>query len=394
MKTIAIIGGGPGGLMAAEVVASAGHRVTVYERKPTPARKLLMAGNGGLNITHSEPLEDFIARYGAAADWIGPCVRAFTPDDLRNWCAALGQETFVGSSGRVFPTTMKASPLLRAWVERLTQKGVEIIRNAEWQGFDDSGALIINGAAVKADAVLFSLGGASWPRLGSDGSWQQYLSARGVKIAPFEPSNCGFVINWSDLFKQKFAGQPLKPVVLKVGAREVQGEVMITAQGIEGGAVYALSSLLREEIKQHGHTTLTLDLKPGVSEEALRQKLEAPRGSQSLSTYLKRTLHLSPMAISLLHEVKAATSDDLAHQIKNLPLVTTATTGIARAISSAGGIKRSSVDENFMLRALPGHFVAGEMLDWEAPTGGYLLQATFSTARQAALGLLGWVDKR
>lgn len=392
-KTIAIIGGGPSGLIAAEMLAHAGHGVTVYDRMPSLGRKLLMAGRGGLNLTHSEPLEQFITRYGAAAEWLAPCIRAFPPEALRAWCEELGQETFIGSSGRVFPRSMKAAPLLRAWLARLQGLGVRHAPRHCWMGFEGE-ALRFDAAGqtvrVRADATLLALGGASWPRLGADGGWVEIMKEMGVEVAPLRPSNCGFVVPWSEHFRTRFAGAPLKPVTLSHEGVSRQGEVMITANGIEGGAVYALSAGLREAIAAKGSALLMLDLRPGMTQEALARKLEARRGAQSFSTYLRKA-GLSPLATSLLREttqeLSHATPAQLAARLKALPLTLTATAGLSRAISTAGGIRREAVDEHFMLRARPGVFVAGEMLDWEAPTGGYLLQGCFSTAVMAAGGM-------
>lgn len=387
-NTVAIIGGGPGGLMAAEILASAGHKVTVFERKPTVGRKFMMAGRGGLNLTHSEPFEQFITRYGEAASWLRPALEQFTPADLRAWCDGLGQETFIGSSGRVFPKVLKASPLLRAWLARLMVLQVQIKLQQEWQGWNDTGDLVINGQPFKADKVILALGGASWPKLGSDGSWTKLLQDKGIELAPFAPANSGFLIPWSEAV-QRFAGQPLKPVTLAVEGKSVQGEIMLTRSGIEGGAVYALSSRIRTSITGKGSATLYIDLRPGVDVADLAKRLGS-RGSQSFSTWIKKDGGLSPAAASVALEIiapdqrNALSPTALAQLIKALPLVTKETAGLERAISSAGGIKRSEVDENFQLKKLPGVYAVGEMLDWEAPTGGYLLQATFSTAVKAA----------
>lgn len=389
-RQAAIIGGGPGGLMAAEVLAKAGWAVTVFERKPTLGRKFMMAGRGGLNLTHSEPFEQFITRYGNTAAWLRPSLEAFTPTALRQWCEDLGQETFTGSSGRVFPKALKASPLLRAWIARLTTLGVQFKMQHEWQGWDSSGALLFNGQPFRADKTILALGGASWPKLGSDGGWASILKAKGIALAPFQPANCGFVVPWTALFASRYAGQPLKPVTLSHAGKSVPGEIMITAQGIEGGAVYALSAAIRESINQSGSATLHIDLRPGVSLDELAKRLADGRGSQSFSTYLKKAAGLSPLAASLLHEATppeqraGLNGATLASLIKALPVVTSQPAGIDRAISSAGGIRRETVDDNFMIKALPGVYAVGEMLDWEAPTGGYLLQATFSTAVKAA----------
>lgn len=399
-KSIAIIGAGPSGLMAAEILAAAGHKVTVCDRMPSPGRKFLMAGRGGLNLTHSEPLDSFISRYGDAAGWLAPHIRAFTPDMLRAWCEGLGQETFVGSSGRVFPRSMKAASLLRAWLKRLEKLGVNFAARHTWEGWEGDALQFSDAAGQKLlanpDATLLALGGGSWSRLGSDGKWSQILAAAGVKLSPLRPTNCGFIVPWSDYFSTRFAGTPLKPVALTHNGITRQGEGMITARGLEGGAVYALSASLREAIAAQGSAVLQLDLSPSISTEALTQKLQAPRGNKSFSTYLRRA-GLSPLSVALLREVTSAeelaqaTPGALAMRLKALPITLTATTGLARAISTAGGIERGAVDEHFMLRARPGVFAAGEMLDWEAPTGGYLLQGCFSTAHAAAQGILRYL---
>jgi uncharacterized flavoprotein (TIGR03862 family) len=397
---IAIIGGGPGGLMAAEILARAGACVTVYEKKPTLARKFLMAGRGGLNITHSELFEKFLSRYGEAASFLEPALKAFPPEALREWCAGLGQETFTGSSGRVFPKAMKASPLLRAWQERLFSLGVRFALKTTWQGWDESGDLVFtdgdgNAFSVRADAVLLSLGGASWPKLGSDGSWTKFLTAKSIPLAPLRPANCGFLVSWSDHFQDRFAGTPLKPVTLHFAGKAVSGDIMISRYGIEGGSVYALSSPLRDAIEKDGGADLILDLRPGLTPEVLTRRLNAPRKRESLSNFLRKAGGLSPAAIAVLRETTPNLTNlaaaELAQRIKSCPLHLTAPAPIERAISSAGGIRLSALDENFMLRDLPGVFAVGEMLDWEAPTGGYLLQATFSTAVMAARGILKYL---
>ncbi len=383
--------------MAAERLAGAGREVTVYDHLRSPARKLLMAGRGGLNLTHGEELEAFIGRYGAAAEWMEPAIRAFPPQALREWCEGLGQATFVGSSGRVFPVGLKASPLLRAWLRRLDGLGVRFALRRRWTGWDDCGRLAFAGpggdteTAVVAATVL-ALGGASWPRLGSDGGWAEILAGRGVAVRPLRPANCGFVVPWSEHFATRFAGMPVKPVTVSFGGARLQGEIIITARGLEGGPVYALSPSLREAIAAGGSATLTLDLRPGLSADQLAARLRAPRGSQSFSTYLRKAGGLSPVAIALLREAGVDGAD--AARIKALPLRLTAPAPIERAISSAGGVALDAIDERLMLRARPGVFVAGEMLDWEAPTGGYLLQGCFSTAVAAARGVADWLARR
>jgi uncharacterized flavoprotein (TIGR03862 family) len=375
---VAVIGGGPAGLMAAEVLAGAGCAVTIRERMPTVGRKLLMAGRGGLNLTHSEPREAFLSRYGEARGWLTPMIDAFPPSALRAWCASLGEETFVGSSGRVFPRSFKASPLLRAWLRRLDSLGVRIETRRRWLGWDDIGA----------DATVLALGGASWPRLGSDGSWVDILRRRSVVISPLRPANCGFEVDWSDHLRERFAGQPLKRIALSFGDQRVRGEAMITTHGLEGGAVYALSAALREAILRDGRAVVTIDLLPDLDEADISRRLAEPRGARSLSTILRR-IGLSPAAVALLRESGlGSTPPELAARIKRAPVIVVAARPIERAISTAGGIAHDEVDDGLMLKRVPGVFVAGEMLDWEAPTGGYLLQATFATAVTAAHGVL------
>jgi uncharacterized flavoprotein (TIGR03862 family) len=376
---IAVVGGGPAGLMAAQGLAEAGHQVHIYERKPSVGRKFLMAGRGGLNLTHSEPLPDFMARYGDAEDFLSPHINAFTPNDLRAWAQKFGQETFVGSSGRIFPKAMKASPLLRAWIAYLESLGVTIHRGHEWKGWSEDGAMLFTKAenstvTIKPDATVLALGGASWPSLGSDGSWAEIL--------------------WSSYLKQRFAGQPLKNITLSFGGHSVRGECIITERGIEGGAIYALSAPIRRALHAQSPQTLIINLRPDMPMEMLLQKLQRPRGRESFSTYLQKTLSLSPLSVTLLNETNKDASKlnaaDCARYIKNVPVNVTAPFSLEKAISSAGGISLQSIDENMMLRALPGVFVAGEMLDWEAPTGGYLLQACLATGHAAARGALNW----
>ena len=375
--------------MAAEVLAQAGFAVTVFERMPTPGRKLLMAGRGGLNITHSEPLPRFLTRYGPAADWLAPHLAAFPPSALRDWCAALGQPTFIGSSGRVFPTGMKASPLLRAWIKRLESLNVRLLTRASWTGWTPEGRLqFADGATHPADALVLALGGASWPRLGADGGWTAWLPD--IRITPLRPANCGFRVNWSAHFSQRFAGTPLKRITLSCAGQSLPGELMLTREGIEGGAVYALSALARELIAAQGAAEFRLDLRPDLTAETLATRL-AGGGSESLTNILRKRAGLSPAAIGLVQEARhAGDATPLAALIKSLPLRLTAPAGLARAISTAGGIALAELDENLMLRRHPGVFAAGEMLDWEAPTGGYLLQACLATGIAAARGVLAW----
>ena len=405
-KSVHVIGAGPAGLMAAERLARAGQAVVVHEAMPSVGRKFLMAGRGGLNLTHSEPAEDFLDRYGAAAATVAPWLEAFSPTHLIGWAEGLGQATFTGSSGRVFPRAMKASPLLRAWLGRLDALGVEVRTRSRCSGpglrRDDGRPVWVfetsEGERVETpDAVVLALGGASWPRLGSDGRWRGWLQARGVAVEPFQPSNVGFTVAWSDLFADRFAGAPLKPVALTHGDRTVRGEAMVTRYGLEGGAVYALSASLREAIGRDGTTVLTVDLRPDLSVEALAGRLARPRGKDSVTNWLRKAGGLSPTAVGLLREIPGDPppgAEKLAKRIKAVRLTLTGVQGLERAISSAGGVRLDEVDEGLMLKALPGVFVAGEMLDWEAPTGGYLLQACLASGVVAAEGVLRWLESR
>jgi len=396
-KHIAIIGAGPSGLIAAEHLATIGHTVEVYERMPTPGRKFLMAGRGGLNLTHSEPLPGFLGRYREAGDWLGPVILQHDPAALRAWCEGLGQATFVGSSGRVFPEAMKASPLLRAWRARLEALGVTLHVRHDWTGWDEAEALTLDTPdgpkCVQPDAVLLALGGASWPRLGSDGSWAERLAEKGVETVPFSASNCGVEMAWSAITKDRFAGAPLKTIALTLGDERVAGEAMIARYGLEGGAVYALSGPIREGLAAGEAVTLFLDLKPHRAQDDLAQWLGRARKGQSLTNTLRKA-GLSPQAISVLRDSVPELPRDpqaLAALIKAVPLIVTGQRGLDRAISSAGGIARAAVDAHFMLNAMPGVFAAGEMLDWDAPTGGYLLQASFATGLAAARGIEAWL---
>jgi uncharacterized flavoprotein (TIGR03862 family) len=392
--------------MAAGVLAAGGAAVTVYDRMPSLGRKFLMAGRGGLNLTHSEPLPAFLTRYGAGEAHLRQAIEAFPPGALRAWSEALGQPTFVGSSGRVFPESFKASPLLRAWLRRLSAAGVEVKPRHYWVGWDDAGALSFAGpdgpVSVQADAVILALGGASWPKLGSDGGWVDLLGARGVAVAPLRPANCGFTVGWSELFRSRFAGQPLKRIALSFGTDTVRGEAMISDAGLEGGGIYALSAPLRDAVERTGEAMLHIALRPDQKEGDLTARLAAPRGKQSLSNFLRKTAGLSPAEIGLLHEatlggpvpLAAMAPDVLVALINHVPVRLTGTAPIARAISTAGGIAFDAVNPHFMLRQTPGTFVAGEMLDWEAPTGGYLLQASFATGAAAGRGALAWLADR
>jgi uncharacterized flavoprotein (TIGR03862 family) len=384
--SVAVVGGGPAGLIAAETLSARGCRVSVHERMPTFGRKLLIAGRGGLNLTHSEPFEQFKTRYGEAAGRLAPYLDAFPPEALVAWAEGLGQAIFTGSSGRVFPEAMKASPLLRAWLKRLADQGVRLEPRSEWLGWDEGGALMFRDRAPeRPDAVILALGGASWPKLGSTGDWAGILTAKGVAVAPFRPANCGFMVDWSEPFRARFAGTPLKSLALSFAGRTVRGEAVIAGYGLEGGGVYALSAPLRDAVERDGRAVLELDLRPDLAEDQLARKLARPRGGQTLSNFLRKAAGLPPVAVNLIREAHAgALPEDLARAIKHVPVVLSGTCGLERAISSAGGIAWSEVDERLMLKALPGVFVAGEMLDWEAPTGGYLLQACFATGVAAA----------
>lgn len=389
-----IVGAGPAGLAAAEVLAEAGWRVAIHERMPNPARKFLLAGRGGLNLTHSEPFDQFLDCYGAARNRLEPAIRAFTPVDLRVWCEGLGIETFVGSSGRVFPKAMKASPLLRAWLARLSGLDVELVARSRWTGWRGEALTFETPKGVKreeADAVVLALGGASWPRLGSDGSWAETLAARGVGVTALRPANSGFTVSWSPIFRERLAGEPIKGAVFGFGGRQVQGDAMIASYGIEGGAIYAIGSALREAIEARGEALLEIDLMPGVSLDVLAQRLDGGR-KDSLSNRLRKA-GLSAVAASLLREdergpVLPAEGLRLAHRIKQASIRLTGAAPIARAISTAGGVSWDSVNTDYSLKAIPRTFVAGEMLDWEAPTGGYLLQACFATGRAAGHGVI------
>jgi uncharacterized flavoprotein (TIGR03862 family) len=405
MTAVAIIGAGPAGLMAAEVLAQSGARVTIYDAMPSAGRKLLMAGRGGLNLTHSEPLPEFLMRYGAAKSHLASAIEAFPPDALCAWSEALGQPTFVGSSGRVFPNAFKASPLLRAWLRRLDAMGVRLVLRHRWSGWNDDGHLLFQTPdgqhAVEAQSTVLALGGASWPRLGSDGAWVETLAARGVTISPLRPANCGFMVAWSKLFRNRFEGHPLKGVTLSFGSDSVRGEAVVTRTGIEGGAVYALSAALRERISATGEATLKVALRPDLEMSELIARLSAPKGKQSVSNWLRKAAHLSPAGIGLLQETAITSGDPLsslspaglAGLINAVPIRLNGVAPIARAISSAGGISLDELDPDFMIRKLPGVFAAGEMLDWEAPTGGYLLQASFATGAAAGRGALKYLSR-
>lgn len=383
--------------MAAEAASGRGVEVHVYDRMPSAGRKFLMAGKGGLNLTHSEPLEDLLSRYGKR-EILEPLLRAFGPAELREWARGLGVETFVGTSRRVFPTDMKAAPLLRAWMRRLRESGVKFHHRHRWLGWTSEGMLRFDTGEVAAEAVVLALGGGSWARLGSDGTWVPVLEDAGIHVEPLRPSNCGFEVAWSEFFRNRFAGRPVKSVAATFGGRRQEGEFVVTEAGVEGSLVYAFSAALREEIARSGSATLHLDLVPGRETQRLAADLAKPRGSRSLSDHLRRQAGLDAVKGSLLREVLS--SEDLsdpfllAAALKALPLRLVGTRPLDEAISTAGGVAFEDLDEHLMLRSRPGVFCAGEMLDWEAPTGGYLLTACFATGRAAGLGAAEWLKAR
>ena len=405
---IAIIGGGPAGLMAAEVAVEGGAKVDVYDAMPSVGRKFLLAGKGGLNLTHGEPLERFLERYGARRDRLAPLLETFGPDGLRTWAQGLGVDTFAGSSGRVFPAGMKAAPLLRAWLNRLRAAGVRFHVRHRWNGWSEDGSS--TGALrfvtprgermARADATVLALGGGSWPQLGSDGAWRQRLEHRGVAVAPLQPSNCGFDVGWTPYFRGRFAGEPVKTVVASFTGAEGRkyrqpGEFIVTEGGVEGGLIYALSAPLRESIAATGAAVLQLDLVPDRSADRLVKELAHPQGRRSMASHMQSRSGLKGVKVGLLREIVPpqdfADPGRLVAAIKSLPLKLVAARPLAEAISTAGGVAFEALDEKLMARALPGVFCAGEMLDWEAPTGGYLLTACFATGRAAGLGALRWL---
>ena len=399
MKTVAIIGGGPAGLMAAEVISAHGVKVDVYDCMRSVGRKFLMAGKSGLNITHSDPFDVLVSRYGKRRDNIEPLLKNFGPNELREWVHSFGIETFIGTSGRVFPTGMKASPLLRAWLTRLNASGVTLhLRHKLTAILPDSSLRFITSdgeVTVKADAVVLALGGGSWSRLGSDGAWVPWLKQAGAEVEPLRPSNCGFEVEWSEHFREKYDGHPIKSVVLSFGEFHQQGEFIVTKEGVEGSLIYAASSLMRDEIHASGKAIMYLDLKPDRTREWLVDKLSRPRGKRSLASYLEKTLGIFGVKAGLLREFVPredfTNSERLAEFIKALPVPLVRTSPLDEAISSAGGVTFESLDEHLMLRSMPGVFCAGEMLDWEAPTGGYLLTACFSSGNAAGVGVLKWL---
>lgn len=404
---VAVIGGGPAGLMAAEALAQGGASVDLFDAMPSVGRKFLLAGRGGLNLTHSEPTDKLLRRFGDRGAQLQECIRAFDGQAVRDWAAGLGIETFVGSSGRVFPTDMKAAPLLRAWLHRLRAGGVRIHARHRWAGWTQDGALRFEtpqGAVTHAaQATVLALGGASWPRLGSDGAWVPRLQDRGVGVAPLQPANCGFDVaptgtgraGWSDFLRQRFAGQPVKPVAARWGEERQQGEFVLTDTGVEGSLVYAFSARLRDAIAADGQATWLLDLLPQHSEAQVLAETRHPRGPRSLATHLKSRLGLHGLKMALLHELLSPEQlhdpVQLAQAIKALPLTLLRARPVEEAISTAGGVRFDALDGNLMLGAVPGVFCAGEMLDWEAPTGGYLLTACMATGRATAQGVFRWL---
>ena len=384
--------------MAAEVISRAGLRVHVYDSMPSVGRKFLMAGRGGLNLTHSEPFETFLERYGSRRRELEPILREFTPDDLRAWAQELGIETFVGSSGRVFPVGMKASPLLRRWLRRLDADGVTFHMRHRWRGWDADGSLRFETpggeSSVKASAVLLALGGGSWSRLGSTGEWVPWLRQAGVDVRSLRPSNCGFEIPWSMQFITRFEGHPVKSVILDFQDFHQRGEFLITRYGVEGSLIYAASSHIRDALETGGPALIHLDLAPDYSPSQLLHKLSRPRGSRSLSSHLQKSLGIRGVKGGLLREFMPWEDfqhmDRLAAVIKHLPVPLVAARPLDEAISSAGGVAFEELDENLMLRRMPGVFCAGEMLDWEAPTGGYLITACMATGRRAGMGVVEW----
>jgi uncharacterized flavoprotein (TIGR03862 family) len=402
---IAVIGGGPAGLMAAEVAISCGATVDVYDAMPSVGRKFLLAGKGGLNLTHSEPAEKFFGRYGARRPYLEPLLTKFGPEALREWASGLGVQTFIGSSGRVFPTDLKSAPLLRAWLRRLRQDGVTFHVRHRWGGWDETGALRFStpqgDRVVSADAVVLALGGGSWPQLGSNAAWVPLLTERGVPLEPLKPANCGFDVNWSQHMRIKFAGHPVKPVVVSGLTMEgvefrQQGELVVTETGLEGGVIYAVSAWVRDEIVANGVATIHLDLAPGRDQSRIISELSRPRGSRSMASHLKRRVGIDGVKAGLLREYvpKQEFSDParLTAAIKSLPIQLIASRPLEEAISTAGGVTFEALEPSLMIRALPGVFCAGEMLDWEAPTGGYLLTACFASAYAAGAGAVAWLQ--
>ncbi|MGE5378855.1 MAG: TIGR03862 family flavoprotein [Bacteroidota bacterium] len=405
-KSVAIVGGGPAGLMAAEVLSAQGSiKVDLYDSMPSLGRKFLMAGKSGLNITHAEPFEQFVSRYGKRRAEIEPMLKRFGPEEVRDWAQGLGIDTFVGTSRRVFPVGMKASPLLRAWLKRLDASGVSFHPRHRWKGGiaarDGSWSMTFDTpdgeTIIPASAVVLALGGGSWARLGSDGAWTSWLREAGAQVEPLRPSNCGFDVAWSEHFRERFDGHPIKSVVLSFGPFRQQGEFIVTKEGVEGSLVYAASALLRDEIEAKGRALLLLDLAPDRTHEWLTGKLSKPRGSRSMASHLEKTVGIKGVKAGLLREFLSkedfSNVESLAHFLKNLPIPLIATRPLDEAISSAGGVRFESLDETLMLRSMPGVFCAGEMLDWEAPTGGYLITACMASGVAAGTGVLQWLGQ-
>ena len=403
LKTVNIIGGGPAGLMAASILSQNSYQVTIFDRKPSLGRKFLLAGRGGLNITHSEKKEDFYEKYGINSQIFKQIITDFSPQDLRNWCEKLGEKTFVGSSGRVFPESFKASPLLRAWLSQLKIQKVNFKTKHDWLGWKDDKLLFKSNnqdILVNSDLTILSLGGASWPQLGSDGSWVNILKKYNIEVSKLQPSNCGFFINWSKIFADRFAGKPLKSIKIKYKEKIIKGEFIITKNGIEGGAIYQLSSSIREAININGEQKITIDLKPDISIDEINKRLSNTKSKLSMTNYLRRTIKLSEVAIGLLMEIKHKNNlvnlntNNLAFHIKNFELFLQKPFPIKKCISTAGGVSFKSIDKDLMLRKKPNVYVAGEMMDWEAPTGGYLLQACLASGVFVANNILKKQNKK
>ncbi|MES1989898.1 MAG: TIGR03862 family flavoprotein [Pseudomonadota bacterium] len=400
-KEIAIIGGGPAGLMAADALIARGYRPHLFDAMPSLGRKFLMAGKSGLNLTHSEPFAGFATRFGAASDALKPALEALTPDDIVKWAAALGIETFTGSSGRIFPTDFKAAPLLRAWIRRLREGGLSVHVRHRWTGWNEEDALIFEtrdrATTFKTDATVLALGGPSWPQLGSDGVWVSEFARRGVRVAPFRPANCGFDVAWTPFVRERFQGEPVKPVVLSFEGESHRGEFVVSANGVEGSGIYTLSAKLRDAIERDGSATLMLDLAPDRSVSRLSGNLSRPRGKTSFANHLRKVTGLDGVKAALLREcLDNKVFEDmelLAQGIKALPLKLVRPRPVEEAISTAGGVAFAGLDETYMLRNVEGVFCAGEMLDWEGPTGGYLLSACFASGRAAGAGAADWLER-